>query len=133
MKLEFFTFLQTQVYRTVVSSLLNITSNTEIIEIENWFLSSVYEGDCSNRSIWQQCEFTEYQNQIKSIKLDQNHDTLNPLIPKMYFFPLFNLQFFRNKCYKDNADLFKPLVPKARNSECRKILFPLQIKLAKVS
>ena len=27
-----------------------------------------------------------------------------------------------------NTDLFNPLVPKARNSECQNILFTLQIK-----
>ena len=32
-----------------------------------------------------------------------------------------------------NTDLFNPLVPKARNSECQNLLFPLQIKPVKVS
>ena len=27
-----------------------------------------------------------------------------------------------------NTDLFNPLVPKAQNSECQSLLFPLQIK-----
>ena len=31
-----------------------------------------------------------------------------------------------------NTDLFNPLVPKAHNSECQNLLFPLQIKLVKV-
>ena len=31
------------------------------------------------------------------------------------------------------ADLFKPLVPKANNSECQNQLIPLQIKPVKVS
>ena len=32
-----------------------------------------------------------------------------------------------------NTELFNPLVPKAHNSECKKLLFPLQIKPVKVS
>ena len=32
-----------------------------------------------------------------------------------------------------NTDLFNPLVPKADNSECQNLLFPLQIKPVKVS
>ena len=32
-----------------------------------------------------------------------------------------------------NIDLFNPLVPKAHNSECKNLLFPLQIKPAKVN
>ena len=32
-----------------------------------------------------------------------------------------------------NIDLFEPLVPKAHNNECQNILFPLQIKVVKVS
>ena len=32
-----------------------------------------------------------------------------------------------------NNDLFNPLVPKAHNSECQNILFPLQIKPLKVN
>ena len=31
-----------------------------------------------------------------------------------------------------NTDLFNPLVPNARNSECQYLLFPLQTKPAKV-
>ena len=31
----------------------------------------------------------------------------------------------------DNTDLFNPLVPKARNSECQNLPFPLQIKPVK--
>ena len=27
-----------------------------------------------------------------------------------------------------NTDIYNPLVPKARNSECQNLLFPLQIK-----
>ena len=33
----------------------------------------------------------------------------------------------------DNTDLYNPLVPKAHNSECQNLLFPLQIKSVKVS
>ena len=32
-----------------------------------------------------------------------------------------------------NTDLFNPLVPKAHNSECQNLLFPVQIKPVKVS
>ena len=32
-----------------------------------------------------------------------------------------------------NTDLFNPLVPKAHNSECQNLRFPLQIKPVKVS
>ena len=32
-----------------------------------------------------------------------------------------------------NTDRFNPLVPKAHNSECQNLTFPLQIKPAKVS
>ena len=32
-----------------------------------------------------------------------------------------------------NTDLFNPLDPKAHNSECQNLLFPLQIKPVKVS
>ena len=32
-----------------------------------------------------------------------------------------------------NTDLFNPLVPKAHNSECQNLLFPLQINPTKVS
>ena len=32
-----------------------------------------------------------------------------------------------------NTDHFKPLVPKAHNSECQNLLFPLQIKPVKVN
>ena len=32
-----------------------------------------------------------------------------------------------------NTDLFNPLVPKAHNSDCQNLLFPLQIKPVKVS
>ena len=32
-----------------------------------------------------------------------------------------------------NIDLFKPLIPKAHNSECPNLLFPLQIKPVKVN
>ena len=32
-----------------------------------------------------------------------------------------------------NTDLFNPLVPKAHNSECRNLLFPLEIKPVIVS
>ena len=31
-----------------------------------------------------------------------------------------------------NTDLFNPLVPKAHNSECQNLLFPLQMKRALV-
>ena len=31
------------------------------------------------------------------------------------------------------TDLFNPLVPKAHNSECQNLVFPLQIKPVKVS
>ena len=31
-----------------------------------------------------------------------------------------------------NTDLFNPLVPKAHNSECQNIIFPLQIKPLKL-
>ena len=32
-----------------------------------------------------------------------------------------------------NTDIFNPLVPKAHNIECQKLLFPLHIKPPKVS
>ena len=32
-----------------------------------------------------------------------------------------------------NTDIFNPFVPKAHNSDCPNLLFPLQIKPAKVS
>ena len=32
-----------------------------------------------------------------------------------------------------NIELFNPLVPKAQNSECQNLLFPLQIKPVQVS
>ena len=41
------------------------------------------------------------------------------------FIPLFNLQYSRNKCYKQHTDLLNPLVPKAHNRECQNLQFPL--------
>ena len=35
--------------------------------------------------------------------------------------------------WQDNNGEFNPLVPKAQNSECQNILFPLHIKPVKVS
>ena len=56
-----------------------------------------------------------------------------PNSAEMYFVPLYNLEFLGYECYKQLTLTFcNPLVPKAHNSECQNLPFPLQIKPVKV-
>ena len=52
--------------------------------------------------------------------------TINPLMPKRYFSTSILIIVFKEQMLL-SANTY-PLVPKAHNSECQNILFPLQIK-----
>ena len=55
-------------------------------------------------------------------------------MPKMYFCTSVSFSVFKKqKLQAANTDLFNPLIPKAHNSECQNLPFPLQIKAVKVS
>ena len=51
----------------------------------------------------------------------------------MYFLYIIYTVFKKQMLQAANTDLFNSLVPKAHNSECQNLSFPLQIKPVQVS
>ena len=61
------------------------------------------------------------------------YDNINPLMPKRYVCISYLIFSFKKQMLEGgNSDLFNPLVPKAHNSECQNLPFPLQINPVKI-